>query len=333
MVILTPRGSTPPDDLRDLPIYPVLPPVTPIARGMIFQLAALIPQVRRLLRGCDVIHAHAEPYLPLAAAAVGGRRLFVTAHGSYVRVEAAYPRYAQFAYQWAFRRAQIGCVSAFTARAAAQSIPGAHPFVIPNGVDWERFAALPVLNKQGNTILTVGAVKPRKGTLTLIQAMAEVRAAIPSAHCQVIGSLELDAGYVASLRAEIERLNLGEGVTLAGRVPADDLMRWYATADVFAFPSISDGWKFEGFGLAALEASAAGMPVVAAQGSGVEDAVRDGETGLLVPQSDARALAAALITLLSDAEKRRTMGEAGKAWARSMTWERAARSWIEVYQR
>ncbi len=332
MVILTPRGSIPPDDLRHLPIHPILPPVTPIARGMVAQLAALIPQSRRLLHGCDVIHAHAEPYLPLAVAVAGKHRLFVTGHGSYVRIESAYPCYARPIYQWAFRRAQIGCVSEFTARAVQQGIPGAHPFVIPNGVDWERFAALPVLNKQGNMILTVGAVKPRKGTLTLIQAMPEVCAAIPSARCHIIGSLDLDPGYVAVLRAEIERLKLGDTVTLAGRVPMDDLMRAYASADVFAFPSISDGWKFEGFGLAALEASAAGLPVVAASGSGVEDAVRDGETGILIPPSNPQALAAALINLLSDPKMRQTMGEAGQTWAKSLTWDRAAKAWIEVYQ-
>ncbi len=332
MVILTPRGSNPPDDLRDLSIYPVLPPVTPIARGMVGQLAALIPQTRRLLRGCDIVHAHAEPYLPLAAAVAGRRRVFVTGHGSYVRIESAYPRYARPIYHWAFRRAQIGCVSAFTARSAARSIPGARPFVILNGVDSERFAALPVLNKQGNTILTVGAVKPRKGTLTLIQAMPEVCAAIPTAQCHIIGSLDLEPVYVASLRAEIERLKLGEVVTLAGRVPMDDLMRAYAEADVFAFPSISDDWKFEGFGLAALEASAAGLPVVAASGSGVEDAVRDGETGILVPPKDSAALAAALIDLLSDTEKRQRMAAAGRTWAKTLTWDRAAKAWIEVYQ-
>src|SRR5690606_37907821 len=156
--------------------------------------------------------------------------------------------------------------------------------VVSNGIDVERFADLRHVAHEGPTVLTVGAVKPRKGTLALVQAMPAIREQLPDARLVIIGSLEMDPDYVARVREEIEALGLQESVRLLGRVPDHMLMSWYAAADVFALPSLNVGWKFEGFGLALLEASAAGLPVVSTTNCGVEDSVDDSVTGLLVAQ-------------------------------------------------
>lgn len=307
-------------------------------------------QARAALRECDIIHSLIEPYAPLAAWIAGKRPLVVTGHGSYVRASVTRRFPVNQVYARAFRRGLMVCVSGYTARAAEAALPGIRTAVVPNGVDVERFADLPSPpyslsqgergNKMGSferragmpTVLSVGAVKARKGTLPLVHAMAEVRRHVPNAQCVIIGSLELEPAYVSEVEAAIRHHGLQEAVHLLGRAPDDALMEWYAAADVFALPSLNVGWKFEGFGLSLLEASAAGLPVVSTRGSGTEDAVDDGATGLLVPQDELdTALPAALIRLLTDHALAAQMGAAGRAKAASLTWDNTARQMIGIY--
>ena len=87
----------------------------------------------------------------------------------------------------------------------------------------------------------------------------------------------------------------------------------------------------EGFGIVYLEAAASALPVVAARGGGTADAVRRGETGLLVPPNDADALAQALLHLLDDPATCAQMGHAGRRWVESeMNWDRAAAQFLEI---
>jgi glycosyltransferase involved in cell wall biosynthesis len=109
------------------------------------------------------------------------------------------------------------------------------------------------------------------------------------------------------LKSQVERLQLQDHVVFLGRKPAGEVYEILAAIDVFALSSRS-----EGFSLAILEAMAAGKPVVATDIAGVREAVVDGETGLLVPYGDPHALAEALLNLLSDRERSRAMGAAGR---------------------
>ena len=322
--------NTPP--LAGVDVRPLLPTVVPRSRFFLPALLAAAPAARRALAGCTVIHAAAEPFAPLAALIAGNRPLFVTGHGSYVRFDRAF-RLPQL-YAWAFRRATLVCVSRYTARTVESVLPGARTVVINNGVHAERYAHLPPLDapKRGPVVLTVGAVKPRKGTLELVRAMARVVQAVPDAECVVIGALDHEPDYVARILQEIERLGLVEHVRLMGQVSEETLLGWYGAADVFAMASINQDWHFEGFGLTLLEASAAGLPVVGARGNGSEDTVDDGVTGLLVAQDNVEAeLADALVTLLTDRERAARMGEAGRAKAARHTWARVAEQLRMLY--
>ncbi len=148
------------------------------------------------------------------------------------------------------------CVSHYTARAAERAVPGIKTAVVNNGVDYARFGAVEHIG--GGGVLAVGAVKARKGVIELVRAMALV----PGVRCAIVGSLTMEADYVERVRAEIARLDLGDRVILTGRVADAELLRYYAEADVFVMASLNVGWKFEGFGLTLLEASAAGLPVI-----------------------------------------------------------------------
>jgi glycosyltransferase involved in cell wall biosynthesis len=330
--VITTHDSPIPDDIADLRIVRALPSVSPMRRWFLLRGIGCLPQIDRAVRACDVIHTFVEPYAPLAALVAGKRRYFVSAHGSYARVDRAYPIWERPIMRRAFGGAvRVLCVSRYTEQVAQSVMTGLRTQVIPNGVDPERFSGLPEVPKDGRTVLTVGAVKPRKGVLYLVRALAQVRQHIADARLIVVGSLA-DVDYVAQVRAEIERLGLHDQVVLTGRISDDALRAHYARADVFALASVNEDWKFEGFGLAALEASAAGLPVIGSRECGIEDAIDDGVTGCLTPQRDAAAVADALVRVLRDRSLRAAMGAAGRAKAALMTWARAAAGVVEVYR-
>jgi phosphatidylinositol alpha-1,6-mannosyltransferase len=182
-------------------------------------------------------------------------------------------------------------------------------------------------------VLSVGAVKRRKGTLELVQAMAAVRRHIPDVQCVILGSLDAESGYVEGVRAAIAALGLEDCVYLPGRVPDETLLGWYSAADVFVLPSMNDSWKFEGYGLVHLEASAAGLPVVGTTDCGAADAIEDGVTGLLVPQAGiAETLPGAILSILNDPVRARQMGGAGREKAQRQTWDHVAQQMIALYE-
>jgi phosphatidylinositol alpha-1,6-mannosyltransferase len=320
--------------VEGLSVAPILPTIDPRERGIVIRSALQVPRVRRLLHDCDLIHAAIEPFAPLGSWVAGQRPLVISGHGSYVRIDQQrWP--TRLAYQRAFRRGLLVCVSHYTARVATSVVPAVRTAVVNNGVDVERFAHLSPLDtpKRGPTVLSVGAVKRRKGTLELVQAMTAVRQQIADVQCVILGSLDMEPEYVARVRAAIATLGLENRVHLLGRVPDETLLGCYGAADVFVLPSINDGWKFEGYGLVHMEASAAGLPVIGTRDCGAEDAVDDGVTGLLVPQTGiGEALPAAIIALLSEPARARRMGEAGRAKAQRQTWDHVARQMIALYE-
>ncbi len=324
LTVIAARNSPPLDGVT---LLPILPMIDPMPRRMLVQQLRALPETRVALRDCDLIHSTIEPYAPLAALAAGSRPLIITGHGSYV-VTAQRRRFPVGAlYGWAYRRGLMVCVSHYTAHAAESATPGIKTAVVNNGVDYERFGA--VEHVGGGGVLTVGAVKARKGVIELVRALAQ----LPDARCTIVGSLTMEPAYADRVRAEIARLNVGDRITLTGRVADADLLAYYAQADLFVMASLNVGWKFEGFGLTLLEASAAGLPVIGTRDCGAEDAVIEGETGLLVGQSDLEHdLAAAIRDLLADSARAAQLGVAGRDYARAQTWDRVAAQMIGLYK-
>lgn len=322
--------------LLDVDLRPILPTVAPTERWFEWHLLRSWPLVRRALAACDVIHAMSEWYAPLGVATAGKRPAFVTIHGSYAHL----PKIRRFPlgqlHHNAFRRSELICVSRHTAEIVASIVPDARTFVVPNGVDAARYAQVPALPAEqhldGPVILTAGGVKARKGTPELIASFARVHDEIPDAHCVVIGDTSREPGTVERVRQIVQEHGLQDRVHLLGRVEDAVLRAWYGAADVFAMPALQMGWKFEGFGLVYLEASAAGLPVVGTRRSGAEDAIQDGVTGYLVdPDELPMALSDALLRLLRDATLRAQMGQAGKRHAQAQTWQQAAKNVLELY--
>ncbi|MCA9913937.1 MAG: glycosyltransferase family 4 protein, partial [Anaerolineae bacterium] len=314
--------------------HSLLPPVDPMPPNFLLRSLRALPAVRHALRDCDLIHATVELYAPLAQLVTGDRPLIVTGHGSYVNLPRIRRWPVNMIYRRAFERAIMLCVSEYTASVVQEILPTAKTVVVHNAVDAARFQQktmfVPEIPRP--IVLATGGVKARKGTLELVQAMAQVRQQIPTVQCVVIGS-KRETEYLQQVEAEIAGLGLEDCVHLPGFVDDDRFIGWYQAADVFALPSINAGWKFEGFGLVYLEASAAGLPVIGTRDCGAEAAIEHGKTGLLISQKKiAEELPAAILELLHNPQKSQAMGTAGREKALSQTWDHAAEQVIALYE-
>lgn len=330
ITVVCSRNSPP----TDFPIHPVLPTVTPPERHTTIKSMLQLPRVRSLLRDCDIVHATCEPFAILASAVAGERPLFLTAHGSYVNL----PRMRRFPvgqlYRRAFASAQLICVSAHTANVAREIVSAAPINVINNGVDAERFASAAeiTVDKFAPTVVTAGGIKPRKGTLPLVEAIAVVRERLPQAQCLIMGNPQYGSAYTAKVQRRIAELNLQDSVHILGFVEEDLVHAWLAAADVVALPAMNDGMWFEGFGLILLEASAAGTAVVGTDNCGVADAIEHDVTGLIVSQENvAEELPRALLDLLEDPARAERMAAAGRRRAQAQTWKSVMNRVVEHY--
>src|SRR5262249_39568634 len=126
----------------DLPVegyFRALPSVTPSPRASSLRLLASAPRIAMLTHDCDLVHAAAEPY---ALAAVSVPRLVVTAHGTYLPMQAANRVFGGL-YRGIFKRSAIIAVSSYTSRQVSDTLPGVTPIVIPNGIDADQFQRIP----------------------------------------------------------------------------------------------------------------------------------------------------------------------------------------------
>jgi glycosyltransferase-like protein len=214
--------------------------------------------------------------------------------------------------------------------------------IVPNGVDPGRFGSgapgerprfrgrIGVADGQC-LVLTVGGVEPRKGTATLFEAMARLRRTVdPPPVLALVGghSFQDYRAYREAALARLPALGLepGRDVVLLGTVPEAELGGWYRAADVFAFPSVK-----EGFGLVVLEALAAGLPVVATDIPVFTEYLTSGENAMLVPPGDGPRLAGALEALATDPVLRRRLAAAGAPVVDRFTWEASAFRHLDIY--
>lgn len=180
----------------------------------------------------------------------------------------------------------------------------------------------PALPEDACVLLAVGRLARQKGIDLAIRALALVRDRHPDAQLVVLGEGPLRG----ELEALVRSLHLDEAVHLPGRV--GDVTWWYRRASVVVHPA-----RWEGFGLALLEAMLCARPIVAAAVSAVPEIVVDGETGILVPPEDVDALAGAITSLLDDPARAAALGEAGAVRARAeLSVARMVERTLDVYR-
>jgi glycosyltransferase involved in cell wall biosynthesis len=197
---------------------------------------------------------------------------------------------------------------------------------IYNGLNIERFSHSPNGFRGGRHVISVGNIRRVKGHDIFIRAVAIIAQQFPRARFSIAGEV-LEPQYFQELLILIDGLGLADRFHFEGGVT--DLPCFLAEADIFVLPSRS-----EGFSNALIEAMASSLPVIATRVGGNPEAVQDGVTGLLVPTEDPDSLADALRELLSDPERSRAMGEAGRRRAiREFSNDRIVNQVADIYHR
>jgi glycosyltransferase involved in cell wall biosynthesis/O-antigen/teichoic acid export membrane protein len=220
-----------------------------------------------------------------------------------------------------YRRTRVVTVSESTRTGLiAQGFDPANIDIICNGVH-PPAEGPDVAASSEPSIACVGRLTRQKSVDVLLRAMPRVLERFPAARLEIVGQ--------GPDRPRLERLcwalQLAQHVRFHGWVPDDAVDELYARAWVAVCPS-----AFEGWGNTCMEASARGLPVVAARVPGLRDSVRDGVTGVLVAHGDSDALAAEVGALLGDRRRRERMGEAGRVWAAAHDWQTSASAFESV---
>lgn len=297
----------------------------------------------RAARGATLVHAIKDyPHNQIAvdAARLRGIPCVATAHGTYTVQPLLSSRHGARARATYRRFAALVSVSRYTRRRLLEILPASEldperVVVIPNCVAAEHYRAARAIGARPwhglRFTLGIGEVKERKGHHLAIAAWCRVAREARDLHHFVVGKLSGDA-YEAELRELAERAGVQDRLHLLGNVEEDEKIDLLQRAQVFVHTPVtaSDG-GFEGFGIVYLEASAAGAPCIGTLDCGAEDAIVDGVTGRLVPQT-VDAVEGALRELLADEGLRRRTGEAGRAHAAAASWEENARRVLDLYR-
>lgn len=217
--------------------------------------------------------------------------------------------------RWVLSRAKsIFTISSYTARIIAkygitgdkisfiQPCPRITPvMLIQSAADTDHATRSPI-------ILTVARLVKRKGHEYILSSLPDVILSYPNIMYAIIG----EGPERADLERRVRELGIERSVVFLGLLSDAHTAWWYAHADVFVMTPIDIDGDVEGFGIVYLEANSFGKPVIASASGGIGDAVRDGVTGLIVPEKSSDAIRSALIMLLSDPVLATRLGRQGK---------------------
>jgi len=222
---------------------------------------------------------------------------------------------------------------------------GLHAEVILNGVDpryqppspQQRAAARAALGLTDECVfVNIGGVEPRKNSIRLLKAFERVQAALAAAGRK--GLLLLAGGeslfdhrhYRDEFAAALARSTVrpDRDIRMLGVVSDEQIAQLYHAADVFAFPSVKEGW-----GLAAIEAMASGLPVLVSDLPVFHEYARPGENALLADPLDETAIADALLRLATDTALRERLALAGPQTAQRFSWQAAAQAHVDLYRK
>ena len=280
----------------------------------------------------DVIHAHSYGYFPTFSGAFAelmrGTPLVITPHSDPGGASLSKRLFDRVIPALTIRRADrvIALTSVEAEHLRRLGVRPERIRIIPNGVDLSEFAGLPTRQPNGQeaNLLFVGRCYPRqKGLEYLVRAIA----LLPSRRTVKLSIIGEDWGGVENLRLLSRAQGVERQVTFRGPLTRGEVIRAFASTDVFVLPSL-----FEPFGIVLLEAMAAGVPVVASRVGGIVEVVEDERTGLLVPPADPTALAGALERLISDPSLRRVMGAEARRRASRYSWDLVVPRIVEVYR-
>lgn len=189
--------------------------------------------------------------------------------------------------------------------------------VIHCGMEHERYLRdAPPERGTDPRLIHLGRLRRYKSVDVVVRALPLIRATFPAVTLQVVG----DGPDEARLRQLAAKLGVADAVNFMGYLPRAEIVDELYRTHLFLNPSPKEGW-----GLTVIEANECGVPVVASRRPGLQDSVRDGETGLLAAYGDPADFARKALTLLTDPPEWRRMSENAVRWARGFSWDEAGR--------
>ena len=240
------------------------------------------------------------------------------------------PLFASYVYLWerlipaVYRKCRFVVISPSTkADLVSRGIGAERIDVVLCGLDHAAYRLMDGVERESvPTLVHFGRMRKYKSIDVVIRAFARVRESLPAARLFVVGDGPERGNLVRLARA----LGLGSSVEFPGAVSTPDLVGILNRAHLFVNASPKEGW-----GLTVIEANACGLPVVASRRPGLQDSVKDGDTGYLVEYGDVEGFARRSIELLTEPATWKRMSAAGLAWARSLTWDRTGREMRDIF--
>jgi phosphatidylinositol alpha-1,6-mannosyltransferase len=172
-------------------------------------------------------------------------------------------------------------------------------------------------------------MEPRKNHLKVIESVDVLRKQGVNV-AYIVGS---DGEEKSRLKKRVKDLNLDRFVHFTGHVTEEERIAVFLISDIHVMPSVQAGSMIEGFGIVFIEAAAAGIPSIAGNTGGQQEAVQDGKTGLVVDGNNFSELKDAIKFLIKNEQIRRKMGESGKIWAQKNDWYQIAKQTYETISR
>ncbi|MEX1190261.1 MAG: glycosyltransferase [Bacteroidia bacterium] len=279
----------------------------------------------------DLIQAHYATSYGFLAAFSGFHPFIITGWGADIFDSPANPIMKSML-QYSFRKADAISVLSEVTRKEIKKLTNKHVNLIPFGVDTNKFN--PRKRDDDKKIVRIGTIRTlseKYGLEFLIKAFANAYAQHPEIRLEIVG----DGPQKQMLNELCENLNISDVVTFHGYVNQNtDFEKYIAllqSFDIFAILSILDS---ETFGVAAVEASACGIPVVATNVGGLPEVIDDEKTGLIVPPKNAEATSEAFIRLIKDKSLREKLGAGGLAKASSMyNWKFNIQQMVDLYKK
>ena len=334
--VITSVADTPPaaaaDQLAAPPGLAVIRPTVPGSRpGSIRYLASLRGRQAVVEGGYDLVHVHASTFSPMAYLAAGaasrsGVPTVATLHSLW---SYATPIFRGFDAALDWRRWPITWTAVSTAAAGALSQvlrPGTEISVLPNGVHpelWQLEGRL--RDPRRVVIVSVMRLAARKRPLPLLRILRAVRQQVPAGidlQVQIIGA----GPQRQAMLNYLARHRMADWVDLAGQLDQPAIRDRFADADLYVSPA-----TLESFGIAALEARCAGLPVLAFAGTGVTDFIEHGRNGLLVRSDEELATTLAALASSPGARAQLAQDQRGGEW--DYGWDRVLRACEQVYRR
>ena len=303
-----------------------------LRRGVGMFLSAF--HARKYLKDCDVIHAlDVYPYGIIATLATSGlrKKIVISLIGTYSVAPLYNWKTSLLSSMSLHAAAAVTSISEFTKREVCKKVRLRDVITITPGINLKVFRKEHVESKE-QFVISVGALKERKGYHISIPAFALARKEIADLKYKIIGS-QGDSSYFSELKRLAQECGVEDAAQFLTNISDDDLSDLYKRARLFLLPSVNAEHHFEGFGIVFLEAAAAGLPVIGTSGNGIEDAVQNDQNGFLVAQNDIIGLSRAILGIVNNPERWREMSTRSYSWADENGLGSMIRKYTSVYDK